>query len=86
MHEKKVVLHADRRARAIYYSSTEQYVGIAGKPDSVNDLNVFKSSGGGHANTKLAGIREWSVTYCTSTRFLIPLLTASTRANAAYET
>ena len=40
---------------ALYYSTDERYVGIAGKPNSVNALKVPHKSDG-HRNSKLAGI------------------------------
>ncbi|WRT64341.1 uncharacterized protein IL334_001273 [Kwoniella shivajii] len=40
---------------ALYYSESAQYVGLAGKPGSVNAQNLY-SRDNGHANKKLAGI------------------------------
>ncbi|WWC66206.1 uncharacterized protein I206_100107 [Kwoniella pini CBS 10737] len=40
---------------ALYYSDAAQYVGLAGKPNSVNAANLY-SRDEGHANKKLAGI------------------------------
>jgi hypothetical protein len=42
--------------RALYYSPAQRLVGIAGKPGSVNALDVSRGDRKG-ANTKLAGIR-----------------------------
>ena len=52
---------SDVQNRALYYSDQEQLVGIAGKPGSVNALDVNNGNGGGsgHANGKLAGICEY---------------------------
>lgn len=46
----------DLAYRVLYYSPNQRLVGIAGKPNSVNALNVNGDSGGGKPNTKLAGI------------------------------
>lgn len=50
--------------RAIYYNPNERYVGIAGKPGSVNALNVNNNGDRGRANGKLAGIRKRSCCRC----------------------
>jgi len=44
---------------AFYYSDKEQFVGLAGKPDSVNDFNALAKERSG-PNGKLAGICEYS--------------------------
>lgn len=41
---------------AIYYAEKQQFVGLAGKPGSVNDFNALAEKRG-KPNTKLAGIR-----------------------------
>ncbi|CAD6589504.1 MAG: hypothetical protein TREMPRED_005380 [Tremellales sp. Tagirdzhanova-0007] len=46
----------------LFYSPSEQLVGIAGKPNSVNALNVNSAGGPGHANKALARICEFLVT------------------------
>jgi hypothetical protein len=43
--------------RAFYYSEKQQFVGLAGKPDSVNDFNAL-SKERSKPNGKLAGIRK----------------------------
>nr|XP_031860992.1 uncharacterized protein CI109_003719 [Kwoniella shandongensis]KAA5528064.1 hypothetical protein CI109_003719 [Kwoniella shandongensis] len=40
---------------ALYYSSTAQYIGLAGKPEAINGANLAPQSDG-HRNAKLAGI------------------------------
>jgi hypothetical protein len=47
---------SDLSLRVLYYSPNQRLVGIAGKPNSVNALNVNQDSGCGKPNTKLAGI------------------------------
>lgn len=39
----------------LFYSDAEQLVGIAGKPNSVNALDVNSTNGPGQANGQLAG-------------------------------
>lgn len=51
------MIHVLTRDRALYYSDDLQLIGLAGKPNSVNDGNVFASGGG--PNMRLAGIRKW---------------------------
>jgi hypothetical protein len=41
--------------RAFYYSEKQQFVGLAGKPNSVNDFNALSKERSG-PNGKLAGI------------------------------
>lgn len=44
------------RFRVLYFSDKQQLVGLAGKPGTVNDANLYRNERGG-ANGKLAGIR-----------------------------
>ena len=53
---------ADLVLSVLFYSPSEQLVGIAGKPNSVNALNVNSAGGPGHANKALARICEFLVT------------------------
>jgi hypothetical protein len=41
--------------RAFYYSEKQQFVGLAGKPNSINDFNALSKERSG-PNGKLAGI------------------------------
>ena len=50
--------------RAFYYSEKQQFVGLAGKPNSVNDFNALSKERSG-PNAKLAGIRKSPKTSCT---------------------
>jgi hypothetical protein len=45
--------------RAFYYSEKQQFIGLAGKPNSVNDFNALSKERSG-PNGKLAGIRKSS--------------------------
>ncbi|WVN89123.1 uncharacterized protein L203_104339 [Cryptococcus depauperatus CBS 7841] len=40
----------------LYYTENQQYVGLAGKPNSVNAHNLLSNSKSGHRNGQLAGI------------------------------
>lgn len=51
-------MEADLVLSVLFFSASEQLVGIAGKPNSVNALNVNSAGGPGHANKTLAGICE----------------------------
>lgn len=53
----------------LYYSDSAQYVGLAGKPNSVNAHNLVARSEG-HTNTKLAGIRKLTCQNPSSPRIL----------------
>jgi len=50
--------------RAFYYTDKQQIVGLAGKPNSVNDFNALSKERSG-PNGKLAGIRKSPKTGCT---------------------
>ncbi|ODN90212.1 hypothetical protein L198_06230 [Cryptococcus wingfieldii CBS 7118] len=40
----------------LYYTDGAQYIGLAGKPNSINAQNLASSNSGSHPNMKLAGI------------------------------